>query len=179
MLIDTIFVGSEYHKKKLLSANKLWKNTKVTYLPFPPINPSTIKEKKYDIISVSRPTTQKVDLFLESEVLKEFGQINRPISNSWEDYFDNLAMSKILLITAHEETFGYQIVDAIMNNCIPLARNDLSYPELLSLEYLYNDKNELLEKIHYILNGDVSIPKLLCETEMNNFYINIIEEMEN
>lgn len=181
-LFDTVFVGSEYHQKKLLNAGNFlyWKNTKVTYLPFPPINSSQIKEKKFDIMSASRPSPQKVDIDLELKLTSVFGSINRPIANSWQDYFDNLALSKILLISAWEDTFGYQIVDAILNGCIPLARNDLAYPELLPKEYLYNDYKDLCEKIDKILNSDngMSVPKLLCKKQMNDFYKTIIKEME-
>lgn len=180
-LFDTIFVGSEYHKRKLLDGGvgeAYWKNTKVTYLPFPPINPATSMTKVYNIMSASRPTPQKVDLKLEESVAYYYGQINRPISNSWSDYYQNLAMSKILLITAHEDTFGYQIVDAVMNGCVPLARNDLAYPELLPKEYLYNNTEGLLSKIKDVLTGKLLVPTLLCEEQMINFYANIIEEME-
>ncbi|MFW9877022.1 MAG: glycosyltransferase [Candidatus Thorarchaeota archaeon] len=181
LLFDKIFLGSEYHQKKLqnsYSQNVFWKNTSVTYLPFPPIDPSTIKNKRYDLMSASRPTPQKVDLDLEIEVSKKFGQINRPISDTWSDYFDNLALSKILLITAHEDTFGYQIVDAVMNGCIPIARNSFAYPELLPRDYLYDSKEELLEKISYYLEHNDEIPTLLCEDKMKNFYKNIVKEME-
>ena len=153
LLFDKIFVGSYYHQRKLLSAgsdinNTGWMNTHVTYLPFPPLKSASGIAKVYTIMSASRPTPQKVDLKLEEAIAYHFGPIHRPTSNSWEEYYQNLAMSEILLITAHEDTFGYQIVDAIMNGCIPLARNDLAYPELLPKKYLYDSKDELLEKIH-------------------------------
>ncbi len=181
-LFDKVFVGSEYHQRKLISASSdfgmaYWKNTKVTYLPFPPLKFAN-KKKAFNIMSASRPTPQKVDLKLEDEVAFTFGDIHRPTSNSWEEYYQNLAMSEVLLITAHEDTFGYQIVDAIMNGCVPLARNDLAYPELLPKEYLYNDKEELISKIYDVLNGTLPVPKLLCEEQMINFYKTIIEEME-
>lgn len=185
-LFNKIFIGSYYHEKKLTNNynydeySSYWRNCIVTYLPFPPFKSSLISEKKYNIMSASRPTPQKVDLKLENEVEKIFGIIYRPISNSWQEYYDNLSQSKILLISAVEDTFGYQIVDAIMNGCIPIARNDLAYPELLSEEYLYNNIDELVDKINKILNSDdfLPVPKLLCENQMNNFYKNIIKEME-
>jgi len=171
---DKVFVGSKYHQDKLG-----WNNTVVTYLPFPPIALQS-KIKSYNIISASRPNPQKVDLYLEGIVEEEFGKVYRPTPTTWEGYFSNLAKSKILLITSHEDTFGYQIVDAILNGCIPIARNSLAYPEIIPREYLYNDKNELIIRINCILNSDaqVSLPKILCQDEMNNFYNKIINEME-
>jgi hypothetical protein len=174
MSFDKVFVGSKYHQDKLG-----WRNTVVTYLPFPPINPQE-KIKSYDIMSASRPNPQKVDLKLEEEVESEFSKIHRPTSNTWEEYFDNLAKSKILLITSHEDTFGYQIIDAILNGCIPIARNGLAYTEILPREYLYNDKYELVSRISYILESGIKVPvpEILCQDEMDNFYNRIINEME-
>jgi glycosyltransferase involved in cell wall biosynthesis len=188
-LFDTIFIGSEYHKNKLINGGEdffesttHWQNTKISYLPFPPLSPSKITQKKYNIISVSRPTKQKVDMNIEMEIYRKTGEvINRPLSESWEEYFDNLAMSKVLLITAHEDTFGYQIVDAIMNGCIPLARRSFAYPELLPDEYLYDDTEELLEKLDKFLKLDEigpKVPNLICREQMNKFYDILCEEMK-
>jgi hypothetical protein len=175
IMFDSVFVGSKYHKAKLG-----WRNIEVLYLPLPPMKDISFKNvnKHTEIISVSRLSFQKVDLELETKVENNFQlTINRPISNSWNDYFYNLASSKILLITAREDTFGYQIVDAILNGCIPLARNSFAYPELLPREYLYDSDDELMEKIEYFLSNDnyKKVPKLLCEENMKNFYSNLVE----
>ena len=84
------------------------------------------------------------------------------------------------MITAHEDTFGYQIVDAVTNNCIPLARNSLAYPELLPREYLYNDLDDLIMRYDCLTSGDEKpeIPRLLCANQMNEFYDVICEEMK-
>jgi hypothetical protein len=174
-LCDKVFVGSKYHKQKLH-----WSNTVITYLPFPPFKTFPKEEKTIDIISASRPTPQKVDLELEAEVEKKFGKIKRMECDNWEQYYKFLAQSKILLITSHEDTFGYQIVDAILNGCVPIARNSLAYPEILSGEYLYDSKWELIHMIKKVLGGDYhySFPKILCEKQMNNFYKKIVNEMK-
>jgi len=174
-MFDAVFVGSNYHEDKLN-----WNNTIVTPLPYPPIEPIEINKKTIDIISASRPTPQKVDSELEAKVEESFGKIQRPQSGSWFNYFWNIAASKILLITSFEDTFGYQIVDAVINDCIPLAPNRCSYPELLPREYLYEDEHELIRRIDYILNsGDkVPVPQLLCHGEMENFYKHVIEVLK-
>jgi hypothetical protein len=79
------------------------------------------------------------------------------------------------LITANEETFGYQIVDAVMHGCIPIAKNSLSYPELLPEEYLYNSADEMVEKIGKALNGNLPVPELKCHEDMDNFYENLMK----
>jgi len=172
---DKVFVGSKYHQDKLG-----WDNTVVTYLPFPPFQGHTKYTKYCNIMSAARPSSQKVDQQLEDIIKKHVSPIWRPVSYTWDEYFANLAEAKVLLITSHEDTFGYQIIDAIMNGCIPIARNGLAYPEILPREYLYESRAELINKLDHIINSgeEVSVPEILCEDEMKNFYNRIIKEME-
>ncbi len=173
LLFEKVFVGSQYHKDKLG-----WTNTEVTYLPFPPYTGVSNDPKIYDIVSASRPTKQKVDSELERQVEKEFGQIVRKETKTWEEYYEFLSQSKVLLISAFEDTFGYQIIDAVMNGCIPIARNSLAYPEILPQNYLYSDKEELFEILDRALWGDLNVPVILCQEKMDNFFGNIITEMK-
>lgn len=181
MLFDTVFVGSKYHQDKLP-----WKNTKVTYLPFQPYDGSVemFVPKKHEFMSASRSSVQKVDMDLENKIERITGKkIFRPTSNSWEEYFANLRSSNVLLITAREDTFGYQIIDAIRNGCYPLARNSFAYPEILPKEFLYNDFDELISRLDCLCIGDdefqASIPRPLCKKQMDKFYDVICEEMKN
>ena len=136
------------------------------------------EDKKYDIISVSRPSIQKVNKKLEKEVVRDFGEIKRKNTNSWEQYYKFLSQAKIVLLSGKEETFGYQVLEAIMNCSTPLAPKNFSYPELLSDEYLYSNYEELRVKICQVLNGTLLSPKkLLCHDLCENFYENIVKEM--
>jgi hypothetical protein len=174
-LFDAVFVGSNYHEDKLR-----WDNTLVTRLPYPPLK--TFKEKKdFFIVSASRLTPQKVDIDLECRIEDKFHfPIVRREFNNWEDYYKFLSKSKILLITSFEDTFGYQIVDAVLNGCIPLAPVRCAYPELLPPECLYDSEEELISKFQYLLTLEVMppIPEILCHKEMEDFYKNIIEVMK-
>jgi hypothetical protein len=178
-LYDSVFVGSDYHARKLLFDNMM-----VTYLPFCPYSSAqeifkNIK-KKNDIISVARKTPQKVNEELEKIVEKKFSEIKRFNSKTWAEYYKNIAESKIMLISAQEETFGYQVVDAITNNCIPLAPRNYSYPELLHDKYLYSDKKELMKKIKYFLKVyKKEKPVLLCQEQMKGFYNKITKVIKN
>lgn len=170
-LFDAVFVGSEYHKARLQ-----WGNTVVTYLPFHPFQ-SYDGVRVNDIVSASRPTPQKVCADTERRVEAAFSKIVRKSTSTWQEYFTFLSESKVLLITSHEDTFGYQIVDAIMNGCIPIAPNRCAYPELLAKEYLYNNDDELFGLIDRALWGLLPLPKLKCRVGMNNFYNTIINEI--
>ncbi len=171
-LFDIVFVGSNYHEDKLK-----WKNTLVTRLPYPPLE--TFKEEKeFFMVSASRDTSQKVNLGLEMklETLYKW-PIVRQDSISWKHYYRFLSKAKILLITSWEDTFGYQIVDAVMNGCIPIAPNRCAYPELLPPECLYETEEELINKLKYLSGLKVMppTPELLCHQEMEDFYKNIIQ----
>jgi hypothetical protein len=177
-MMNTVFVGSEYHQTKLLSLS----NTKVTYLPFQPRNNDleVFTKKKHLFMSASRPGTQKVNMQFEFMVENLFDTtIYRPTSNSWEEYFENLRMSQFLLISSHEDTFGYQIVDAVTNNCIPLAPKKCAYPELLPREYLYTSFDDFVLRYSCLTaEGKPEVPKLLCNEQMHAFFDVICEEMK-
>lgn len=175
-MFKKVFVGSEYHKNKLF-----WPNIVVTYLPFPPIFTHgaylDFNYRENDIISVSRPSKQKVTVEIEQLVEKKYGEIIRRDVRTWNEYSKFLNNSKVLLITANEETFGYQVVDAIMHGCIPIAKNNFSYPELLPEEYLYQTMDELYERLDNALSGKLKVPSLLCHDQMVDFYYRIVDEM--
>jgi hypothetical protein len=173
-LFNEIFLGSYYHQRKLN-----WINTKVFRLPFPPFNNYTNLDPNKSILiaSAARPTKQKVDLDIE----KHFHVVRREqvkgLPDTWEGYYTFLSMSKILLVTSHEETFGYQVVDAVMNDCVPLVPNRCSYPELVPEQYTYSSLDSLKEKIKMVEQGKLRTPSLICEGEMKMFYENIIQRM--
>lgn len=177
-IFDKIFVGSNYHKKKLG-----WNNIIVTALPKPPFDFEKIKyclkNKTIDICSMSRPTRQKVNKRLERIVRKRFGKIERATFEEWYYYYVYLARTKALLITTKEETFGFQAMDAILSGCTPIAPNKFSYPELLPREYLYDNKDELIKIIENVLEGKLERPaNLKCQNLVDNFYKNIVEIMK-
>jgi hypothetical protein len=170
-IFDKVFVATEYHKKKLG-----WPNIHTITLPFPPF-PGKEGIKQYNIVSVARPGKQKHNAHLERLVEKAFNcTIYKCTANTWEEYYDFLSKSTILLITSKEETFGYQVIDAIKNGCIPVAPNKFSYPELISINYLYNNYIELIELIDTILCMGVPIPRLQV---YDTFYGKITYMMQN
>ena len=192
-LFNKVFVGSRYHAEKLLY-NEWPKNVVITNLPFPPkriIQPVQFQrslrgnetlpttEKKHFMMSAARPSMQKVDVVLEDAVEEFFTEkIYRKNFHSWSTYVQALRESRVLLITSREETFGYQVVDAILSGCIPVAPNAFSYPELIPRNLLYDNLTELLDILNEIKAGQYDIPELICKPRMINFYDNIIKIME-
>lgn len=181
-MFDKIFVGSQYHYNKLYYT-EYPKNLVVTGLPFPPSNiiSSVDSKKKRFLISVSRPTIQKVDLDIERAVEEQYNEkIYRSRFHSWSMYCQALRESSVLLVTAREETFGYQIIDAILNFCIPVVPDNFSYPELVPYQLRYNNLTELMDILDLIKSGELGVPDILLsmKTRMFKFFHNIIEIMK-
>jgi len=171
-IFKKVFVATNYHKEKLR-----WKNIKVVGVPEPPFEKFN-EVKENNIISVNRNNIQKRNKGLEKCVEQQFGKIIRQKFDTWKEYYQFISKSKILLITTKEETFGYSALESIKNNCIPLAPNKFSYPELLPKRFLYNSKQELIEKIEYYLNEkNWYVPKLINQELIDNFYGNVIREV--
>ncbi len=173
-LFKNIFVATNYHKEKLS-----WNNTIVTALPKDPFSKKIRGINKYiQIVSASRPGLQKVTKKLEKKVRRKFlTPIVRRDCKTWNEYQIFLAQCKVVLITCKEETFSYQVLDAIKQDSIPIAPNKFSFPELLSKDYLYSTPEELIKKVRLSLDGKLSVPKLKNINLINSFYKNISNYM--
>lgn len=150
-LYDSILVATQYHKDKLGLPNV----SVLGALPNPPgpILPHPSKRPR-DIMftSVTRPCCQKIDISVEKELQRVTGiKIRRHKFYSWERYYQFLDRVRFLIITAKEETYGYQVVDSFLRGCIPIAPRAFSYPELLPPELLYNPKASVEEKVKQII----------------------------
>jgi len=176
-IADFIFVGSQYHKEKLAWGHKV----KVLPLPYPPFRGVYPANKSRSIISVARPNLQKVNLEMEKTVEKHLNlKIERPNKEdleSWETYYKFVSSGRSMLITSSEETFGYQVVDAILNSCVVIAPNKYSYPELLYSGHLYDNEKQLIKMIDNAAYSRMTSGKLKCDREMNAFYENLVYYM--
>jgi len=167
-MFKKIIVASEYHKRKLD-----WSNIEVLPFPPPPFYGQK-REKVRDIISVARDCEQKRTSLLESVLQIELkSKIRVGEFSTWNDYYKFIAESKVMIITSKEETFGYQILDAVVNNCVPVAPNAFSYSELLPSEYLYRTGDEMCSVVKKVLAGKLKTPKLLNEAGITNFFTSV------
>lgn len=171
-LFKKVFVGSNYHRQKLG-----WKNIEVVGLPKPPFK--TFREKKkYDIVSVARPSIQKVNKKLEKKIERRFGEIVRFQPTSWNSYYKFISQSRVLLVTCKEETFGYPVLESVMNNTIPIVPDKFCFREMLPDNYRYECEEDLSEKIYYFLRHPDEVPKLRNISLVDNFYESVVSIMK-
>jgi len=149
-LFDAVFVATNYHAEKLG-----WPNIYITgSMPHPPIDKLRagigLPCKSRDFVSVARRNPQKINYALELEFQRRTGQrIARCRAKTWREYYDFVASGRFLIVTSREETFGYQVIDALSVGTIPIAPKAYSYPELLPDECLYQpgSVNSIIECI--------------------------------
>jgi glycosyltransferase involved in cell wall biosynthesis len=113
-----------------------------------------------------------------AEAIEQYGY-----APSREQYRSWLRRGGIVISTADQENFGISVVEAVRHGCFPLLPRKLSYPELIPPEFhedvLYSDLDELVEKLHRLLDGLSSgAPLLLDKLErialsMNRFSWNV------
>ncbi|OQY46478.1 MAG: glycosyl transferase family 1 [Desulfobacteraceae bacterium 4572_87] len=77
-----------------------------------------------------------------------------PVRATYEAW---LKEGTVVISTANQENFGISMVEAISAGCIPLLPQRLSYPEIVPESYhndfLYNNQEELVEKLARVLSG--------------------------
>jgi len=179
-LFNKIFFGSQYSIDKTGWHNR-YIDCKNVALPDSPSNLiyNTGEEKSIDIVSVCRPSIQKVNKRTEKKVEKALGiKIHREEVNSWEEYSSLLTRSKILLVSSKEDTFNLTILDAIRCGCIPIVPNTLCFPEILETPWRYNDVEHLISILSNIIIFDqLSIPEIKCKNKVDNFFEDLCDEM--
>jgi hypothetical protein len=142
-LFEGVFVATEYHRRKLG-----WSNCHVVSFPLPRISelgdlhPSIVRAYRPSrIVSVARPGLQKVNLEVEQEIEEMTGsrivRFHETGGRTWSDYYSFLRDADFLLVSSREETYGYQVIDALSVGTVPIAPRALSYPELLPARCLY------------------------------------------
>jgi len=178
-MFDCVFFGSEYSRRKV-DWGRRGVRTQVTYLPdspdsiLKPIKPNNIRP--IDLVSVCRPSIQKVNKKLEKKVEIALGKkIHREEVNTWNDYNILLGNSKVLIISTKEDTFNLTILDAIKCGCVPMVPDSLCFPEILPEYWRYKDADDLIVKLKHMFNDNhFMVPDVICRDKVDNFFENII-----
>lgn len=205
LIYDAIVVASQYHRNKLwnslANSHNSWTAPKIQVTKFLPENPhlahylsffkdmavplSEIKTKS--ICVADRIDQQKVDLKFTEQVEQRLGikinflQAPHNKSIGWSDYYSKLEQHKVMLVTAKEETYGYQVQEAMRLGTVPICPASLCYPEFVSSSFLYNDLDSCCACIQQALDTpqllDYSEPisMELHENSTNYFWVKLYE----
>lgn len=89
------------------------------------------------------------------------GNVKIKFNLSKQEYYQHLATSEFYLSTAHQETFGYTLQEAIFFRCKVLAPNRACYPEMLPYQNLYTTYKDAADRLNA---GNVpTVNRLLVE----------------
>lgn len=108
-------------------------------------------------VSAARPGKQKVNKKLEGALeaafCEEISRADPAVCQSWTSYYEFLGRAAFLIVTSKEETYGYQVIDAMLCGTTPVAPNAMSYPELLPRECLYvpGSPSSLIDTVHRLI----------------------------
>lgn len=164
-IFDELVVASDYHRQKLVSGliDEEEDNCEDSYawvkslgaLPDNPIlSQLDVLRKGVNIqhkggCVVDRRGSQKRN----DEVLAFLKQFGKPVTDihgacdNFRDFYETLVKFRYMVVTAQEETYGYQVQEAMRLGVIPLCPNRLCYPQFVPARYLYEDKYHLLRLV--------------------------------
>lgn len=161
---DRVLVASEYHRAKLLNIqlgiHDLHRDQVINMGALPDMPEELIYDvakppfcQRDHVCIVDRNTPQKRDMkalhILANKLLNEpvhdakgqaysFGVADiHGTTHSWNEYLTRLAQFKFMVVTAQEETYGYQVHDAMSVGTIPIVPNDCAYPESVPQNFTY------------------------------------------
>ena len=159
-IFDRIFVATGYHKRLILRNHQVnHDKIVVTGLPFYPdeLQKYATKEKEDIVVFPHRldPEKQPGEFDAMAKLvglpkvkwLKSFD-----ICHTKEDYYQLLGKARVAISLALQETFGYAMLEATALGCLPLVPNRLSYPELYSETFVYQNTEDLIRKLRQYLS---------------------------
>lgn len=140
--IDLPMVSTTFHLN--LMEERLGVSKKLRVVPFPLWHlPSQVDfSKKKNIIVFPHRLAEEKNFRVFDEIPKELFPNwklvkTKDVCKSKQDYFDLLAISKIAVSCAQQETWGIAQIEATSYGCLPLVPDALSYAELYPDRYRY------------------------------------------
>lgn len=197
---DLIFVGSQFHKDKVvkhfnLNPDKvkvtgcIWSSVEAFKL-----NPFFLDKKDFvifphrlakekgldDFIEIAEAMPEK-EFIITSSSKKECTIVLPPnvkyLNNLTKtEYYQYLSYAKYYLSTAYQETFGYTLREALLYKCRVVVPDALCYPEQLPAQCLYERGN--LEQIKKFLTDDF-IAEDFYTTKYDNNFQEMLNEIQN
>ena len=152
-LADKIFVATEYHKELIIEHNARINRNKIIVtngLPFEAHEVRREVPKENIVVFPHRLDVEKrPDLFdgIVMAIKAHYPHLKwkflktKTCCKTKEEYYQLLGKAKIAISFAEQETFGYAMLEAVANGCVPIVPNALSYEEMdiYPEEYCYDN----------------------------------------
>jgi glycosyltransferase involved in cell wall biosynthesis len=182
---DYVFVGSEYHKKLLenwtglvniYATGLVWDHetirsnisAKEPIIIFPHrLDMEKCPQVFFDLVRRIKELKPEVKGLITSSrkgVVSNIRNLHIPdyinvkVGLTKQQYYDELAMSKVFFSSAEQETFGYALNEALALGCIPICPRRLSYIEVLEGDnrLLYDTFEDAVAKSFKALDSEAN-----------------------
>lgn len=154
-LCDRVFVGSAYHKGKILKSHPAVSESSIEVVGCPVGVPDGLAESvpKEPVVvwphRLSPDKNPQVFERLRSEPRFAGAEFVRTRDRNLDKraYYELLARARVVVSTASHENFGIAMVEAAMLGCLPVCPRGLSYFETMGEECLYDSYDDLVGKV--------------------------------
>ena len=160
-IYDGIFVATNFHKEMILENRNI--SPEKIFVTGLPIYPEFVKSvpKENIVVFPHRLDPEKQPQIFDNikEILqKDFSNWQfiktKEVCKTKQEYYDLLNRSKISVSTALQETYGICMAESVLCGCVPVVPNRLSYSELYSGMFRYqNNIIELIEKLRWFISS--------------------------
>lgn len=160
---DGHFVATKFHKSLIMKHFKgKIKATKISVVGFPMNWKKAFEDVEYIeslyrydyVVFPHRLDEEKNPDYFDS-LAKHFPKYafikTIEVTKNKAEYYKLLTAAKISFSASEQETFGIGTVEAMLLGCIPLVPNRLSYVELYSPMFRYNNKISAKQKIKWFM----------------------------
>jgi len=189
-LVDGIFVGSDFHKKMILSVLGYDLESKIynTGLPFYPSEIQKYKKswnKKENIVIFPHRLHpekhpeyfDKLKTNLNKYKWKFIKTMDLDLNK--QQYLDLVSKSKIMVSYADQENFGFSTLEAATLGNVLILPNRLVYPEFYPKECLYNNIHECEKLVAAVMKTQI-FPKQIHKSQVVPYkFENSINKMCN
>jgi len=171
-MCDGIFLGSEQGRQDIIKTFNIGYNEleklHVTGLAFDSLRLNKYKikwEEKEDIIIFPHRLDKEKQPDLMKAISKFFPECDFLFTHehkfSKDEYYKQLAKSKVMFSASLQENFGYSALEAItlgVNPILPVNNTDYKY--IYPVDVLYNTFEEAVEKIRYYLTHQIDLSNI-------------------
>ncbi len=156
------------HKAPVIIWNHRWEHDKNPQYFFKTLFALDEEGVDFRLIVLGQTFRRKPAVFSEASERLQAKIIHFGFAQSRQEYARLLQTGDIVVSTAKHEFYGIAVIEAVRAGCYPLLPARLSYPELFSAEYLYED-GELPGRLRSMLQSNVRLDTVRAKALTERF----------